>query len=285
MSDPDLIELKHRERENWASAADGWRRRHELLRRCAAPVAERMLQLAHIGQGSRVLDIASGTGEPAITAAHRVGPSGRVTGTDLVREMVATARNLAVEAGLDNIEFHCCDAEALDLDESTFDAVTIRWGLMFMPEPHKCLDAAHRALKPGGRISLACWTAPEHNPFVAILFKALGNHMELPAPPPGTPGIFAFADPDRLHGALAAAGFSDVRLEEICFDVLEVADGRDYWETISDLAAPVMALVNQLDAASRSAYIDEVIRTADAMQQGERLRLPGTTWVAAARKT
>lgn len=285
MTDPDTLKLKQRERDNWSSAAEGWRRRHALLNKGAAPVSERMLALARVEPGCHVLDIASGTGEPALTAARRVGESGRVVGTDLVEEMVTVARDLAAEAELNNLEFHCCDAEALDLNEQAFDAVTIRWGLMFMPEPHRCLEAAHRALKPGGRISLACWTAPENNPFVAILMKTLANYMELPAPPPGSPGIFAFADPDRLRGALAAAGFADISLEEQHIDVFEVSDGQAYWDVISDLAAPVMALVNQLDAASRAAYIEEVIQTADTLKQGDSLRLSGTTWVAAAGKT
>ncbi|RRQ20789.1 class I SAM-dependent methyltransferase [Thiohalobacter thiocyanaticus] len=284
MTDPDTLKLKQRERDNWSSAAEGWRRRHALLNKGAAPVSERMLALARVEPGCHVLDIASGTGEPALTAARWVGDTGRVIGTDLVEEMVAVARDLAAAAGLDNLEFHCCDAEALDLSEQAFDAVTIRWGLMFMPEPHRCLEAAHRALKPGGRISLACWTAPENNPFVALLMKTLANYMEIPAPPPGSPGIFAFADPGRLHGALAAAGFADIALEEQHIEVFEVADGEAYWDVISDLAAPVMALVNQLDAASRTAYIEEVIRTADTLRQSDSLRMSGSTWIASAGK-
>ena len=151
MASPDKSELKERERNNWASAADGWRRRDGLLRRGAAPVTERMLELSGISSGSRLLDIASGTGEPAISAAQIVGVAGKVIGIDLVDEMLAVAREKAAKAGLGNIEFHCIDAETLDFTAGSFDAVTIRWGLMFMPEPMACLAAAHKALKPDGR--------------------------------------------------------------------------------------------------------------------------------------
>ncbi|HFQ13429.1 MAG TPA: methyltransferase domain-containing protein, partial [Gammaproteobacteria bacterium] len=192
-------ELKERERCNWAQAAEGWRRRHALLKKGAAPVTQRMLELCGIGSGHRLLDIASGTGEPAISAARIVGDSGRVIGTDLVEEMLAVARENAESEHLANIDFHCCDAEMLELAAGSFDAVTIRWGLMFMPEPEACLVAAHRALKQDGRICVACWGAPERNPFVGLLMQALSHYMEVPAPPPGTPGIFALADPDRLH--------------------------------------------------------------------------------------
>ena len=284
MANPDKSELKERERKNWTSVADGWRRRDELLRKGGAPVTERMLELSGISPGSRLLDIASGTGEPAISAAQIVGPSGQVIGTDLVDEMLAVAREKTAKANLDNIEFRCIDAETLDFSGGSFDAVTIRWGLMFMPEPQACLAAAHKALKSGGRISLACWAAPEKNPFVSVPIGILKKYMDLPVPPPGTPGIFAFADPERLQDVLASTGFKNVALEEMAIDVIEVDDGRAYWEAISDLAAPVIALVRQLEESARSEYVNEVIQAADTLKQGETLRMGGVTWIASADK-
>ncbi len=280
----DNAELKERERANWTSAAEGWRRRDELVRKGAAPVTDRMLELTGIGVGSRLLDIASGTGEPAISAAQIVGEAGKVIGTDLVDEMLDVARDKSGKLALENIEFRCVDAESLDYEATSFDAVTIRWGLMFMPEPEACLTAAHKALKEGGRISLACWAAPEKNPFVGVLMKTLSNYMEIPVPPPGTPGIFALADPERLQNLLKSSGFSNVAMEEMEIDVVEVDDGQAYWEAISDLAAPVMALVSRLDESARSDYIEEVINVADAMKQGETLRMKGTTWIVSADK-
>jgi len=282
MAKPDASELKERERKNWSSAAEGWRRRDAILRKGAAPVTRRLLELAGISTGSRLLDIASGTGEPAISAAHMVGTSGKVIGIDLVDEMLAVAREKVATTNLDNIEFHCMDAEMLDFPPASFDAVTIRWGLMFMPEPQVCLAAAHKALKQGGRISLACWAAPEKNPFVGVLMNTLRSYMDIPVSPPGTPGIFAFADPDRLRDVLTSARFRHVKLEELEIDVLEVDDGRAYWQAISDMAAPVMALVRQLEDSARSDYIDEVIKAADGMKHGETLRMRGVTWIASA---
>jgi len=282
MTTLDTSELKERERNNWTYAAEGWRRRDELLRKGAAPVTLRMLELAAICPGSRLLDIASGTGEPAISAAQIAGDTGQVIGTDLVDEMLAVARDKAQKAQLGNIEFHCIDAEKLDFTPASFDAVTIRWGLMFMPKPLDCLTAAYQALKPHGRISLACWAAVDKNPFVGVLMKTLSNYMDIPTPTADAPGIFAFADPERIRRTLTAAGFRNIVLEQMIIDVLEVRDGRAYWDAISDLAAPVMALVRQLDDSSRKDYIAEVIKSADTLKQGATLRMKGTTWIAAA---
>ncbi|HED16121.1 MAG TPA: methyltransferase domain-containing protein [Gammaproteobacteria bacterium] len=282
MGYPEKSELKQRERNNWASAAEGWRRRDELLQKGAAPVTLRMLELAGICPGAQLLDIASGTGEPAISAAHIIGETGKVIGTDLVDEMLAVAREKATKANLENIEFRCLDAETLNFAAGSFDAVTIRWGLMFMPDPQACLIAAHKALKPGGRISLACWAAIVKNPFVGVLMETLHNYMVIPTPPKDSPGIFAFADPGYLKGILASTGFRNITIEEMVIDVIEVDDGRAYWEAISDLAAPVMALVRQLDKTARIDYIADVIKAADALKQGHTLRMKGTTWVASA---
>ena len=279
---PTPAEFKERERNAWASVADGWKRRDELLKRGAAPVTARMLELAGIATGQRVLDIASGVGEPSISVARQVGSQGKVIGTDLVEEMLAYAREKASEAGLDNIEFHCVDGETLEFDADSFDATTCRWGLMFMPEPEACLRQAHGVMKNGARLAVACWAAPEKNPFVGVLMQTLGKYMELPKPPPGTPGIFALADPERLRNVIAAAGFQDIELEELEIDVIEVDSGQSYWEAMSDLAAPVMVLVNRLDETTRTRYINDVIETAESMKQGDTLRMRGITWIASA---
>lgn len=272
-------ELKEQERKTWAAVAEGWRRRDEILRKGTAPVTERMLDLACIDAGHWVLDIASGTGEPAISAAQRTGETGKVIGTDLVEEMLFVAREKVLQENLNNIEFQCVDGEELGFEPASFDAITIRWGLMFMPEPEACLARVYRLLKSNGRIVAACWAAPEHNPFVSLLMATLGKYMEVPKPAPGAPSMFAFADPERLQSALEVAGFKDIKIEDMAIDVIEVDDGAAYWEAMKDIAGPVMALANQLDNETRSAFIADVIETANSLQVGETLPMRGTTWI------
>jgi ubiquinone/menaquinone biosynthesis C-methylase UbiE len=114
--------FKARERDAWASVAAGWMRRDELLRKCAESVTRRMLELAGITTGHQVLDIASGTGEPSISAALLTGRSGKVIGTDLTEEMLAYAREKAGQAGVSNIEFRCVDGESLCMRGTTWIA-------------------------------------------------------------------------------------------------------------------------------------------------------------------
>lgn len=278
----DRKEMKSDQKKIWKAAASGWLRRDEILRKGTAPVTERMLTLAKIKLNDAVLDIASGTGEPAISAAQIVGNDGRVIGTDLVDEMLSIARDKAKQQKLNNIEFQQVDGETLDFAENSFDAVTIRWGLMFMPEPEKCLIQARNVLKKNGRVVIACWANPERNPFINLMMETLSDFMTLPVTPENTPSMYAFANPARLREVIISAGFNDVKLEELELNVLEVADGCTYWDVISDLAAPVVALVNQLDTENRKKYVSEVIKSANALKQGDMLQMKGTTWIATA---
>jgi enediyne biosynthesis protein CalE5 len=148
-------EMKARELQSWSSVAPNWRKHDKRLTEAFGRVSLALLDQAGVKEGDAVLDVACGTGEPAIPAALRVGPNGRVFATDFVAGMVDFAREKAAAAGLRNIEFRVMDGEQLDLPWATFDAATLRWGLMFMPDPTACLQRIHRALKSGARLALA----------------------------------------------------------------------------------------------------------------------------------
>src|SRR3972149_6888933 len=181
--DPQAI--KREQLEQWGRAAASWRKHDERLRQVTAPVSRRLLELAGISAGMRVLDIASGTGEPALPAAEIVGPEGRVVLTDQSEEMLAVAREKAEARGLMNVEFRVADGEQLEAKEGEFDAVLCRWGIMFMPEPARCLRQARAALKPGGRIALAVWGPPERNPFFVLPMAILMKYAYVPPHPAG----------------------------------------------------------------------------------------------------
>ncbi|MCC6748823.1 MAG: class I SAM-dependent methyltransferase [Deltaproteobacteria bacterium] len=276
----DATALKAQQHATWTGAAPGWRRHDARLAGITRSVSERLI--AELRPGQRVLDIACGTGEPALPAAERVGPTGYVLATDFVAEMVAFAREKAVARGLANIEFRHVDGECLEVPEASFDAVTMRWGLMFMPDPVACLVRARAALKPGGAVSLACWCGPERNPWASIPLAVMRRHVELPAVAPGAPGIFAFADRARLEQTLVAAGFSDVRLDEHALVMSEFASGADYVDFTLEVAGPVAQLVAQLPAETWAVVRREIEQAAEEPTGGG-VRLTGVTWIARAR--
>src|SRR5215471_7513729 len=161
----DAARYKAGQRWEWDTAAPGYKDWGLILAPQFHPVSERMLELAGIQAGQRVLDVATGIGEPAGTAARRVGLSGHVIATDLAPQMLALGRALAAELGLENIDFREMDAEAPDLPEQSFDIVLCRFGLMYLPDPQVALERLHTLLVPGGRLIAAVWGPPHKVPF------------------------------------------------------------------------------------------------------------------------
>ena len=201
----------------WRSreAADAWRRAEAERAAVFGPATGLMLDLAGVGPGSRVLDVAAGTGEQTLSAACRVGPRGHVLATDISASMLEAAAEAAREAGLANVGTRVMDAQALALEPESFDAAICRAGLMLLPEPHKALVGIREALRPGGKLAAVVFSAPERNPYEAIppaIVRRIGN---LPSPAPGQPGMFALGAPGVLEDALRRAGFRDVAVHAV----------------------------------------------------------------------
>jgi enediyne biosynthesis protein CalE5 len=207
----DPAQYKATIRSEWRDAAPGWRAWVEVLEATdgGRGVSQTLVQLAGIGPGDVVLDVAAGYGEPGLPAARAVAPGGRVVCTDISAEMLAVGRERAVEQGLDNLEFIECDAEELAFEEASFDAVLSRQGLQFLPDVAGVLARLHGFLKPHGRLAAAVWGPPQAVQFAAPV-PVIRAELQLPPPPAGIPGPFALGDAGQLAGLAEAAGFANV---------------------------------------------------------------------------
>jgi SAM-dependent methyltransferase len=211
--DPQAV--KTEQRVAWDAISAGWVTIHELFERGGAPVTERLLELGGVRSGQTVLDVATGVGEPALTAARVVGPTGRVVGTDISAEMLAIARCRATAEGLDNVELIVGDVDGVDLPPGSFDVVLSRWGLMFAVDHVGTFRGLARLLVPGGVLAAAVWGPPATAPFLSLGYSVLRERLHLPDPPPGTPGPYSMADPERLAAALTEAGLVEVSVREL----------------------------------------------------------------------
>ena len=238
----DPARFKDAQRQEWDSVAAGWEKWWELIEGGAQRVSDRLLELADVQSGHRVLDVATGIGEPAVTAAHRVGATGHVVATDQSPQMLAIAQERVAGLGLQNVEFKVMDAEALDLPERSFDAVLCRWGLMFLPDLKAALSGMWRSLTPGGRMATCVWDVPPKVPMVSLAMGVIRNMFQLPPPPPGMPSPFGLADTAALEQALRDAGFSDVRSERMTV-VVEFPSATGYADFLKDIAPPVRAML------------------------------------------
>src|SRR3954451_18622610 len=164
----DPTAFRDAQRNQWNNAASGWKRAVDKMTATTQPVSDRLVELAGIGPGSRVLDVAGGYGEPALTAARRAGPGGHVVATDISAEMLAFGRERAATAGLGNVEFVQSDASSLDFPPASFDAAVSRWGIIFEPDAEAAAGRIRSFLEPGAKIAIASWGEPDQVPFLSI---------------------------------------------------------------------------------------------------------------------
>lgn len=281
----DPIAYKAAQRRDWTDAASGWRKWWKPLEEALAPAGDRLVELAGIRRGQRVLDVATGVGEPAITAARVVGPTGAVVGTDISPGMLEIARERAAGLGLDNVEFYEMDAEALDFPEGSFDAVLCRFGLMFLPDVDAALRDVRRLPAPRGRFAASVWGPPERVPMNSVILGAVARELELAPPAPGTPGLFALADADALAGRLRAAGFAEVQAETLVVR-LEVGSLDEYVRFLQDVAAPINNLLANETPERRSRVWRAVAGAANERFVGAdgRLHLSGESVLVAGRR-
>lgn len=197
---------------NYATAWNKW---FSLIEGGARDLTLSMLEHAVIAPGQHVLDVATGIGEPALTAADRVGPDGHVLGIDISSEMLSFAKDRAKEAVLENIKFRVMDANSLDIPAGTFDAVLCRWGLMFVDDLDATLRQLHSVLKTGGRISISVWASADEVPSLSLAARVVHDTLELSAPNEGAKSAFALSDVKALSKALSAAGFDQVVVKRI----------------------------------------------------------------------
>ena len=269
----------------WAQSVQAWRHYDEMESRLTRPVSERMLELAGVVAGMHVLDLACGRGEPALPAAHRVGPTGRVLGVDLVEGMLQIARERASLEGLTQVEFQVGDVEALQVGERCFDVATVRWGLMYMRAPERALLAIHRALKPGAALAIASWAEPARVPYFSLPRQLLERYRALP-PLPGSdaPGTFRNADSAELEAGLRRCGFRVEKSEEMEIPVVEARDGAGIVNWIRQMGGALSKLVAEMPKHHQEAWEGDIAAAMEEHRVGESVYLGGVSRLTLARK-
>ncbi|MDQ3848809.1 MAG: class I SAM-dependent methyltransferase, partial [Thermoproteota archaeon] len=211
-------EFKAQQRQMWNNAAAGRQAWWGTIERGAQKVSDKIVRLAEIKPADSVLDIATGIGEPAVTAAKKVMPNGKVVAIDISPQMLEIAKTRAAYLGLDGIiDFRESDGEKIELPDPTakFHAVLSRFGLMFFPDLSSALVKIRHLLITNGRLSVAVWSTPSKVPLIDLAFASVRKQINAPVPPLGTPGPFALADIETLKQLFSQAGFKDIKVETV----------------------------------------------------------------------
>lgn len=195
----------------WQAAAEAWYRWSPVLKQWLGRATDEMMEMAGVGSGQRVLDVAAGAGEQSVSASKRVGPTGYVLATDISSNILEFAKKMARDEGLTNLETAAMDGENLTLPDESFDAVISRVGLIYFPDQQKALKEMWRVLKPGGSIAAIVYSTPEKNKFFSAPVSIIRNRAKLPPPLPGQPGPFSLGAAGAIEEAFTRAGFRNVK--------------------------------------------------------------------------
>jgi ubiquinone/menaquinone biosynthesis C-methylase UbiE len=249
----DVIEIqrqyKETQRQSWDSVAVGWQEWWQTFEKDAQRLSDHLVELANINSSSKVLDVATGIGEPAITAAKKVSNgdgSGYVLATDIAPQMLSIAKQRAASLGLQEIiEFKEGDAETIDLPTSKFDAAVCRWGLIYLPDLKAGLSNIHRSLVDGGRLAAAVWASPDKVPFLSVVMSTVLRETQKSSPPSGIPGPFSLADQSITETALSETGFKDIAVERMNV-IFTYSSPEEYTHFHQAILAPAHALLADL---------------------------------------
>jgi SAM-dependent methyltransferase len=226
------------------TASEKWKAKSAAMGR---DVTEALVDYAQPQPGMRVLDLASGTGEPAITIATRIAPTGHVTALDLSTDLLAIAAERARQRGLTNVAIQQADAQQLPFPDQQFDLATSRFGVMFFPDTVRALRELHRVLKPGARACFAVW-GPQEQPCFASTIGTVHRHIGGPLLAPGGPDPFRFSQPGSLSEALSKSGFSGPQEEIRTVPWTWPGPPEEAWEQQRAIATPFLPLFQRVPA-------------------------------------
>ena len=251
-----LEEIKEQQKASWNKFSSGWKKWDDLMMEFLKPYGNSIIEKLHLSGNENALDIASGTGEPALTIAQLL-KSGKITLTDLSEDMLTVAQENAAKKGITNSAIQTCDVCELPFDDNSFDTISCRFGFMFFPDMQLATREMYRVLKPGGRIAVSVWDTPDKNFWVTAIGGTINKNMQIPPPPPEAPGMFRCAPTGLIKNLFEQAGLKNVT-ESATSSQLNVRTADTYWEMMTDVAAPFVAALSKADDQMRTKIKSEV---------------------------
>lgn len=261
-------------------ASQKWRRQSAAM---GAEVTRAIVQFAAAQAGMQVLDLACGTGEPAISLASEVGPEGRVVGIDLNPELLELAQGRARQRALTNIAFQQADAHSLPFPDASFDLLTSRFGVMFFDDIARSLGEAHRVLRPGGRIALLAW-GPFEQPYFLSTIAVVLRHVPGPMLQPGAPNMFRFSQPGSLSPVLQQAGFEGIEERTVTVPWTWPGTPEEVWEYFREITVPFRPLLAAIPTEKAEQVNQEVLAAIHRLYDGKQVNFTVDVVLASGRK-
>jgi ubiquinone/menaquinone biosynthesis C-methylase UbiE len=249
-------------------AAEKWKAKSAAM---GGALTDALVEYSRPLPGMRVVDLASGTGEPGISLAARVAPQGSVTAVDQSSDLLAIAAERARNKKLSNFTTQQADAHQLPLADRTFDLATCRFGVMFFSDVERALTELRRVLKPGARACFAAW-GPVEQPYwqttMKIVHQCVGGAMF----PPGSSDPFRFSAADSLSKVLSMAGFHDVEESTQNLPWTWPGDAEEVFEYFCTVSAPFRPMLERVSASQWPAIRAQAKAAIERYRVGDEIR-------------
>jgi ubiquinone/menaquinone biosynthesis C-methylase UbiE len=268
----------------WETSSQYWNKHQALIEKMYAPLTRALIEEAQIVPGQSVLDIGGGAGEPSLTIAQVVGPSGHVTFTDPTAGMVRAAREESERRGLANIEFHQGPAEKLPFASNSFDAVVGRLSAMFFSDVFTALRGILRVAKPDGCVAFLVWADRDLNPFFSVITEVLNQFVPAEPEDEDAPAAFRFARPGKLARLLNEAGAVSVKERAVKFDTVAPIDVAQFWQLRTEMSDTFRTKIARLAPDEVSAVRNAVVKAAAVYFKGGRMSFPSQALIVTGRK-
>lgn len=250
-----LNEIRNQQRDTWNKFSGGWKKWDEFTMNFLKPMGVVIIKELNIKKDDKVLDIASGTGEPALTIAQ-IATEGKVVAADIAEKMLDTAKENAQKKGVQNFETVIADASELPFESNSFDKISCRMGFMFFPDMQSAANEMYRVLKDGGKMATCVWHTPQKNTWITGLMSIINKNIQLPPAPEGAPSMFRCAAPGFIKSLLQNAGFKNIKEQEV--NGKQQYENFDYfWTMTNEVAAPVVNALSNTDDDTRNKIKNE----------------------------
>ena len=282
-----MSEVNKNQKDFWSGqGGDIWVERQNAMDTMLSPLGEAALNKLNFNEEENVLDIGCGCGQTTLNIAKRIGPSGNVTGLDISEPMLKRAKESAVEMSITNTSFKCVDVQTEELGDQIYSSAFSRFGVMFFEDSVAAFKNINKSLISGGYLSFVCWQSPAVNPWQSLFIQEVKKFLDLPSPPPRSPGPFAFMESEYVSLILEESKFQDITIEGHEAEV-NMFSGRSLSDSVKDYIS-INPVVTQMLKESSENQIAEIVNSgieAFSPYYSEKgLIFPSATWLVTARK-
>jgi ubiquinone/menaquinone biosynthesis C-methylase UbiE len=268
----------------WETSSQYWNKHQALIEKMYAPLTGALIEEAQIVAGQSVVDIGGGAGEPSLTIARVVGPSGHVGFTDPTAGMVKATTEESQRRSLTNIEFHQCPAEKLPFANNSFDVAVGRLSAMFFSDVSTALREIFRVIKPCGLAAFLVWADRDINPFFSVITEVLTQFVPAEPEDEDAPAAFRFARPGKLAKLLEKAGAVSVKERAVKFDTEAPINLSQFWELRTEMSDTFRTKLAKLAPDEVNVVREMVLKAAAVYFKSGRMSFPSEVLIVSGRK-